>query len=165
VPRTALYGQYERLAGDYYAPALTDLIEASPAPDTARLIGTPSGVFDDRWCDGEVSLAFWHARPIERIALSFWLPPDAPPQAMEIAANGTILARRFLEAGEVTRVVCAIPGGRATRATLTCRFDFVFRLAAPDVRSCAAMLHQIALSDGCGWQPVDLPVSLLRRTG
>jgi GT2 family glycosyltransferase len=163
VPREALYGQYGTLLADYYDPALADLTEASPPPDTPRALTVPRGLHDDFWCEGEVALHLWHARSMTGLAAAFWLPPSAPPQGVEITANGVMLARRFLNPGEVTRIVCQIAEGGARRLEVALRFDFVFRLAPPDVRSCAAILHELAVNEGGVWQRIELPHATLRR--
>ena len=56
VPPAAIWGRYDTLFGDYYAPALTDLAEVIPPPDVPRVLAWPTGVERDRWCVGDVGL-------------------------------------------------------------------------------------------------------------
>ncbi len=151
------YGQYQNLVGNYYAPALTDLAEVIPPPDLPRLLAWPTGVHPDRWCGTEIALQVWNPRPIARLMLSFWITPEARFQAVEILAGGRVLARAFLDETQVKRVVCPIPAADARFLDITCRFDFVIGLQAPDIRRCAAMFSGIEVSDGGPWQPVELP--------
>ena len=157
VPPAAAYGRYDTLIGDYYAPALTDLAESMPPPDRPRLLAWPTGVHRDRWCGGQVSLQIWSPRPVARLMLAFWIPRQGQFQTVEIRWGGTVLAREFLDQSHVTRVACVIPAKDARFLELTCRFDFVFPLAPPDIRACAAMFSGIEVSDGGGWQGVELP--------
>ncbi len=163
-PGLPLYGSYRRMMGDYYVPALADLAAAIPPPDLPRLLLRPAGLHDDAWCDSAVTLHLWSARPLARVALNLWLPEAGRHQAVEITTNAVRLVRRFLEPGAAERIVLTLPEGTGPRLDLVCRFDFVFRLAAPDVRACAAMLSGVQVSDGRGWLPLDLPgTAPLRR--
>jgi GT2 family glycosyltransferase/glycosyltransferase involved in cell wall biosynthesis len=161
----ALYAGYRRLMEDYYAPALADLAEASPPPDQPRLLGWPAGMHPDRWCDPVVGFALWSARPLARIALSLQVPAAGYLQAVEIAANGVRLARSMLENGPLQRIACPLPQTGARLLRLTCRFDFVFRLAPPDIRSCAALFFGLRVSEGTGWLEIDLPERPERGAG
>jgi GT2 family glycosyltransferase/glycosyltransferase involved in cell wall biosynthesis len=153
----AVYGQYDRLVGDYYAPALTDLAESIPPPDLPRLLAWPVGVHRDRWCGGQVSFQVWSARPVARLMLSFWIPKHAQFQTVEILWNGMVLSREPLDEGRVKRVICVIPSRNVRFLDLSCRFDFVVPLAPPDVRAAAAMFSGIEVSDGGPWQGVEVP--------
>ena len=157
VPVTALYGQYTRLMADYYVPALADLAEVAPPPDLPRRLGAPRGVHDDGWCDGTVSFSLWSRRRLERLALDLWVPTDGRFQAVEIACNGVTLTRGFIDQDGQRRIVCTLPPGEARLLEITCTFDFVFPLAPPDIRSCAAMLSAVRVSEGAGWVTIDLP--------
>ncbi len=156
-PDAPLYGEYRRMMADYYAPALIDLAAAITPPDLPRLLRQPHGLHPDRWCDGTVSLPLWSGRPLNRLALSLWLPEEGRHQAVEITCNGRTLGRHTLEPGNVQRIVCVLPEGQARWLDIICRFDFVFRLGAPDVRECAAMMSAIQVGDGRGWLALDLP--------
>ena len=157
VSAAALYGQYARLMADYYASALADLVEALPPPDLPRMLGAPRGVHSDGWCDSTMRFRLWSGRRPTRLALEFWLPAEGRLQAVEIACDGAVLVRRFLDDGGVRRIVCTLPDGNARLLEITCTFDFVFRLAAPDIRACAAMLSAVHVSEGAGWHTIDLP--------
>jgi GT2 family glycosyltransferase/glycosyltransferase involved in cell wall biosynthesis len=157
VAAAAVYGQYNRLVGDYYAPALTDLAESIPPPDLPRLLAWPTGVHRDRWCGGQVALQIWSPQPIARLMLAFWIPRHAQFQTVEILWNGIVLTREPLDEGRVKRVVCMVPARDTRFLDLVCRFDFVVPLAPPDVRAAAAMFSGIEVSDGGPWQGVELP--------
>lgn len=159
VPVTALYGRYTRLMDDYYASALIDLAETVPPPDLPRMLGAPRGVDDDGWCAGTVVFRLWSARRLERLALDLWVPAEGRLQAVEIACNGAVLTRRFIDEGSVRRIVCTLPESESRLLEITCSFDFVFRLAAPDVRACAAMLSAVRVSEGTGWHALALPAA------
>jgi GT2 family glycosyltransferase/glycosyltransferase involved in cell wall biosynthesis len=163
VPEAALYGQYRRLMVDYYAPALIDLVDTAPPPDLPRLLGRTEGWHEDGWCDSTARLRLWSARPLVRLALGLWLPEEGRFQAVEIACNGTRLTRCFLDPGETRRIVCTLPEGGAGLKEITLRFDFVFRLQPPDIRSCAAMLASLQVSDGHGWHAIERPASTSAR--
>ena len=159
VPAALLYGQYGSLLRDYYAPALTDLIDVAPAPDLPRLLSAPRGWHADGWCEGSVSLAVWSARPPQRLAFDFWVPDEARFQAVTIACNGERLARHSLEPGGGRRIVLALPQDGRRPLAITCRFDFVLRPRAPDVRACAAILSAVQVSEGegKGWLTLERP--------
>ncbi|MDA8251383.1 MAG: glycosyltransferase [Rhodospirillales bacterium] len=131
VPEAALYGRYATLMANYYAPALADLAETVPPPDLPRILGAPRGVHGDGWCDGTMNFRLWSGQRPTRLALDFWLPAEGRLQAVEITCDGAVLARRFLDAGRVQRLVCTLPEGSARLLEIACTFDFVFRLAAP----------------------------------
>ncbi|HET9019590.1 MAG TPA: glycosyltransferase, partial [Acetobacteraceae bacterium] len=161
VPAASLYGQYGKLMADYYAPALADLAEVAPAPDAPRLLGPVAGLDEDNWCDGTLRVRLWSARKLQRLALTFWVPEEGRFQAVTIACNGVPLGRHVLEEGTSRRFVVPLPADeQGRRAEITCRFDFVFRLQPPDIRSRAAMLASIQVSEGVGWHTLDLPDAL-----
>ncbi len=156
VPAERLYGRYGRLMADYYAADLTDLAETVPPPEAPRLLGRPLGLHGDGWCDGGVTMRLWSARPITRLAMDFWVPAEGRLQGVEIACNGGVLARHFIEDGSVRRIVCVLPPEVPRLREITFSFDFVFRLQAPDVRACAAMLSGLWVSEGNGWLALPL---------
>jgi hypothetical protein len=157
VPPAAIYAAYGTLLADYYSPALTDLAESMPPPDQPRVLTWPAGVEQDRWCGGEIAVQIWSHRPLARVALSFWVPPAGHFQAVEILWQGTTLTRAALAENEIRRIVCTVPARDVRYLDLTCRFDFVFALAPPDIRRCAAMFSGVEVSDGSGWQAAELP--------
>jgi GT2 family glycosyltransferase len=157
LPAAAVFGTYPALVGDYYAPALVDLMESTPPPDLPQLVGLPRGLDHDRWCAGTLRLRLWARMRPEQIAFDLWVPAEARLQAVEIACNNTTLTRGFIEPDGVRCVVCTLPQGRERLLDITCTFDFVFPLAAPDVRSCAAMLSRLRVGSGGRWLDVPLP--------
>ncbi len=157
VPFQAIDGQYARLLADYYAPALVDLAESIPPPDLPRLLAWPDGVDDDRWCHATATLQIWSPTPIQRLMLSFWVPDGVAFQAVEITCAGHVLARVFLDEAQVKRVVCQFPASEMRFADLTCRFDFVVPLQAPDLRARAAMFSGLEIGEGNLWRAVELP--------
>jgi GT2 family glycosyltransferase len=161
VPAEAIWGRYPTLFGDYYAPALTDLAEVIPPPDAPRVLAWPNGVERDRWCGTEVGLQVWNPAPLARVAVSFWVPPPGGAQAVEISwagiGEGRVLARAFLAANEVVRVVCTLPVAGLRMVDLLCRFDYLFGLAPPDIRRVAGMFHCVEVSVGTGWRQAELP--------
>ena len=161
VPGEAIWGRYDTLFRDYYAPALTDLAEVIPPPDAPRVLAWPTGVERDRWCVGDLRLQVWSPEPLVRVAVSFWVPPAGGMQAVEISwagvGEGRVLARAFLSANEVVRIVCALPVAGLRMVDLLCRFDYQFGLAAPDIRRVAGMFHAVEVSVGTGWRQAELP--------
>jgi len=161
VPRQAIWGHYDTLFGDYYAPALTDLAEVIPPPDLPRVLAWPAGVERDRWCGAEISLQVWSPTPLVRVAVSFWVAPPGGMQAVEISwggvGQGRVLARGFLAENEVLRVVCPLPVAGLRMVDLTCRFDYLFGLAPPDIRRVAGMFSGVEVSAGSGWRAAELP--------
>ncbi len=161
VKPAAIWGHYDTLFADYYAPALADLAEIIPAPDIPRVLSWPTGVERDRWCGTDVRLQVWNPTPIVRVAVSFWVPLEGALQAVEIAwagvGEGRVLARAFLAAHEVVRVICPIPVAGVRMVDLACRFDYLFGLAPPDIRRVAANFSKVEVSVGTGWRACDLP--------
>jgi hypothetical protein len=68
-----------------------------------------------------------------------------------------VLARAFLSANEVVRVVCPLPLAGLRMVDLLCRFDYLFGLAAPDIRRVTGMFHAVEVSVGTGWRQAELP--------
>ncbi len=161
VPRAAIWGAYDKLFADYYAPALTDLAEVIPPPDVPRVLAWPSGVERDGWCGAVLRLQVWSPTPLLRVAVSFWVPPAGRLQAVEVAwagaGEGRVLARAFMAENEVRRVACPLPVAGLRMVDLVCRFDFLFGLAPPDIRRVAGMFHGVEVSIGTGWRAAALP--------
>jgi len=161
LPAAAIWGGYDSLFADYYAPALTDLAEVNPPQEAPRVLAWPAGVERDRWCEAEIRLQVWHAKPLVRVAVSFWVPSPGRLQGVEIAwagiGQGRVLARGYLAENEVVRVVCPLPAAGLRTVDLVCRFDYLFGLAPPDIRRVAAMFHGVEVSVGTGWRAAELP--------
>ncbi len=157
----AIWGHYDTLFGDYYTATLTDLAEVVPAPHVPRLLAWPTGVERDRWCGTEVRLQVWNPTPIVRVAVSFWVPPEGALQAVEVSwagvGEGRVLARAFMSGNDVVRVICPLPVAGIRMVDLTCRFDYLFGLAPPDIRRVAANFAKVEVSVGTGWRPCELP--------
>ena len=156
IPAAALYGEYETLAGDYYAPPLSDLIEVSPAPDQPRLLGRINGLHADGWCDGEVLIRVWTAGCTRRVALDFWVPDDRAFQAVDVLHDSEKAQRELIEGGTVHRVIVPIPAASSSLLELRCRFAFVARMTPPDIRACAAMLVALHAGVDRGWLRLEL---------
>lgn len=157
LPAAALFGTYPALVGHYYAPALADLMGSVPPPDLPQLVGLPRGLDHDGWCAGTLGLRLWARMRPEQIAFDLWVPAEARLQAVEITCNDATLTRCFIEPDGVQCVVGTLPQGPGRLLDITCTFDFVFPLAAPDVRSCAAMLSRLRVGAGGRWLDVPLP--------
>ena len=157
VPAAAIDGRYNTLMREYYIPALTDLAESMPPPDQPRLLAWPEGTDRDNWCGDTVHLRLWSREPVARLMLSFWMPPSAALQGVEISCGNRVLARAFLDAGQIGRVVAPLAATDACFLDITCRFDFTFPLEPPDVRARAAVLSGIEISHGAGWLAVEMP--------
>ncbi len=157
LPPAALFGTYPTLLGDYYTPALADLMGSVAPPDRPQLVGQPRGLDHDGWCAGILGLHLWAREPPEQLVFDLWVPAEARLQAVEIACNGATLARRFIEPDGIRSIACALGRDGRRLFDITCTFDFVFRLAAPDIRSCAAMLSRLRVGTGGRWFTVPLP--------
>lgn len=156
-PPSAHYGEYGTLMSDYYTPAFAELVEVAPGPDQPCLLGRVHGLFDDRWCDGVVTFRLWSAGRSRRIAIDFWVPDECQFQAVEIACNGKRASRSFVGNGGGRPIIVPSLEDNSAIVEICCRFDFVFPMTPPDIRSCAAMLVALRVSDGLGWLTIELP--------
>jgi glycosyltransferase involved in cell wall biosynthesis len=159
LPQAALYGQYDGLMRDYYAPALANLVEAIEPPDRPRVLAWPAGLEPDGWCGGEVRLQLWLPRPAEQLRVAFWVPAAGQMQAVDVRCNSRLLTRSFLDAEATTRVTCQPTPQDGRFLDLTLRFDFVFRLRPPDIRSCAGTLSGIEIREGGFWRRAEMPLA------
>lgn len=128
----------------------TKVTSRSLAPASElRLLGTPAGLYHDKWLARRTMWYFSGTQPVERVSIDLYTTSRFAGMHVNVLLNGLHQMRKAVRPEELTRLTLEV---QITNGLIgiELEFDFDGLIAPNDKRYASAILHGLSFSDGSG---------------